>query len=96
MRCYYVLVHGKLDWQAPVVGDPEISQPPGFFCHRYVLASGEAEARRKAFQRVRANLKEWAVDGGPKLSLEAEEVSRAPIYKVLIPENRGHAFYEQE
>ena len=78
------------------MGDPETAQPPGFFCHRYVLASGEAEAMGKAFQRVRANLKAWAVDGGPELSLEAEEGSRAPIYKILAPENRGHVFYERE
>ncbi len=95
MRCYYILIHGKLDWQGVPRGD-EASQPIGFFCHRYVLASNKSDAAEKAFRRVRANLGDWIGEGGPTLDLAAEEIAEAPIYKLLIPENRAHAFYDEE
>ena len=95
MRCYYILVHGKLDWQG-VPRDDEVSQPLGFFCHRYVLASNNSDAAEKAFRRVRANLGDWIGEGGPTLNLDAEETAEEPIYKLLLPENRAHAFYAEE
>lgn len=96
MRCYYILIHGKLDWQGVARDDDEVSQPVGFFCHRYLLAANKSDAAEKAFRRVRANLSEWTTEGGPKLDLDAEEIAEAPIYKLLLPENRGHAFYAEE
>jgi hypothetical protein len=96
MRCYYILIHGKLDWQGTPQGDGEVSQPIGFYCHRYLLASNKPEAAEKAFRRVRANLNDWLGEGGPKLDLGAEEIAEAPIYKLLLPENRGHTFYAEE
>ena len=96
MRCYYILVHGKLDWHGVPKDDDEVSQPMGFFCHRYLLASSELDAAEKAFRRVRSNLRDWLGEGGPKLDLDAEEVSEAPIYKLLLPENRAHSFYAEE
>lgn len=96
MRCYYVLVHGKLKWRAgmPDTNDSEV-RPAGFYCHRYVLASGEEEAAAKAFRRVRANLGDWLQDDVAILNLEVEEVSVAPIHKLMKPDNRGHSFYER-
>lgn len=98
MRCYYVLIHGKLDWNvAPPAGD-DVYQPRGFYCHRYVLASDEGDAARKAFKRVRDNLDSggrWLTRGAASLSLEADEISAAPIHKLLMPDNRSHAFYEE-
>lgn len=96
MRCFYVLVHGKLDWIADSP-EPGIDRPPGFYCYRYVLALAEQSARRTAFRRVRENLDRqtgWIANGLARLELEAEEVRPAPIHKILFPDNRGHSFYE--
>ncbi|RYF92227.1 MAG: hypothetical protein EON95_13120 [Caulobacteraceae bacterium] len=98
MRCYYVLVHGRLDWSVPPPGD-DVSQPRGFYCHRYVLASDEPSAAQKAFERVRSTLDRkgrWLSEGGATLELEVEEICAAPLYMLLKPENRAHAFYEEE
>jgi len=101
VRCFYVLVHGKLDWTAglAVALDEERAKLAGFYCHRFVLASDEREAAERAFRRVRDNLDRqtgWLVEGAATLSLEAEEIVAAPIHKLLRPDNRAHTFYEQE
>lgn len=98
MRCYYVLVHGRLRWISPPPTDGA-SQPRGFYCHRHVLASDELSAQQKAFQRVLLNLDregKWLSEGAATVELEAEDVFTVPFYNLLKPENRGHAFYEQE
>lgn len=103
MKCYYVLVHGQLDWSAasPPTSDDdsEIVQLRGFYCHRYVLASSVYDAQKAAFLRVRENLDRqtgWITSRGVKLEMEVEEIATAPIYYLLKPDNRGHTFYEQE
>jgi hypothetical protein len=99
VRCYYVLVHGKLDWQSPPSQDGSVSQPAGFYCYRYVLAFDEAGAARKAFRRVRYNLDEqadWIRKGLAVLALDVEELAQAPMYKLLATDDRGHTFYESE
>lgn len=99
MRCYHVLVHGKLDWKGAPPANSDVEQPRGFYCHRYVLASGESDAASKAFERVRKNLdrdNQWLTSGAADLSLEAAEISPAPIHKLLAPDNRGHAFYDED
>lgn len=99
VRCFYVLVHGTLRWRAepaPCENDPATSRPLGFYCHRYVLASGEDHATTVAFHRVRENLEKhtgWIGRGLATLELEAEELTAAPMYKLLKPDNRGHTFY---
>jgi len=97
MRCYYVMVHGSLNWvgAAPAEGG---SQPRGFYCHRYVLASDEQSATDIAFERVRLNLDRsfgWLSDDSVVLTMEVEEIRTAPFRKLLKPDNRGHTFYEQ-
>jgi hypothetical protein len=101
MRCFYVLVHGRLNWRRPPSpGDAAADAPPGgFYCHRYVLSSCEDDAAKAAFQRVRENLDRqtgWISAGAATLELEAEEVVRAPMHKLLKRDNRGHAFYTEE
>lgn len=98
VRCFYVLVHGRLNWRAEpaVAADPEPFRPLGFYCHRYVLASDVEQAKEKAFRRVRENLENqihWVSEGSATLELEAEEVIDAPIHKLLKRDNRGHTFY---
>lgn len=97
MRCYYVLVHGMLEWN--VAPEREgLSQPLGFYCHRYVLATDEQRAAEIAFGRVRMNLDKdggWLFGGSAILRLEAEEVSAAPFHMLLKPDNRGHTFYNE-
>jgi hypothetical protein len=99
MQCFYVLVHGRLNWhtEPPSTDDLEAALPLGFFCHRYVLASGAHEAKSIAFQRIRKNLEEqtcWISDGLATLHLEAEEITIAPMHKLLKPDNKGQTFYE--
>jgi hypothetical protein len=99
MRCFYVLVHGKLDWSASFTGAANQDRPAGFYCHRYVLARTELEATDKAFRRVRENLDKkcgWLSNGSAKLILNAEELAVAPVHKLLKLENRGHTFYANE
>ena len=102
MRCYYVLVHGKLNWRTepfPTDDNPEAFRPIGFCCHRYVLASGSDEATDAAFRRISLNLEKqtgWISTGLATLDLEAEEVTIAPMHKLLKPDNRGHTFYSQD
>lgn len=97
MRCYFVLVHGRLQWN---VAAPDGSvQPLGFYCHRYVLASSEQRAAETAFRRVHANFDRrfrWLSDGSATLVLEAEEICAAPILKLIEPDNGGHSFYDQD
>lgn len=98
MRCYYVLVHGMLEWNVTLPSEG-VSQPRGFYCHRYVLATDEQRATEIAFERVRINLDRdgsWLSNGSAFLKLEAEEVCAAPFHKLLKPDNRGHTFYERE
>ena len=95
MRCFYVLVHGKLEWASEPI-EADVLQPAGFYCYRYVLASGYEDAAEKACNRVRKNLEKqtgWLERGAAKLTLEAEELEQAPVHK-LLERNAGHAFYE--
>ena len=102
MKCFYVLVHGRLDWSTAlsvVNNDGEIFQPAGFYCYRYVLASTVQNAQEAAFRRVRQNLDKrtgWIKTRSVKLELEAEDTNPAPIYQLLRPANRGHTFYGSE
>jgi hypothetical protein len=100
MRCYYVLVHGSLDWVPGRSAGDEFgaARPVGFYCHRYVLAHNEATAIDVALRRVRANLDTkmgWMRDGLATVALHAEEVAAAPMHKLLKPDNRGHTFYTE-
>ena len=99
MRCFYVRVHGTLEWQSGHLEGEENFTPAGFYCHRYVLASGYKNAAEKAFRRVRKNLEKqtgWLGRGVAKLTLEAEELKPAPMHKLLRRDNKGHAFYETD
>jgi hypothetical protein len=102
MRCFYVLVHGRIGWVGELSldnGESQVDRPSGFYCHRYVLASGEDKAKVSAIARVRENLEKqtgWISRGYIALDLEAEEVTPAPIHKLLRPDNRGHTFYIEE
>ena len=100
MRCYYVLVHGSLDWLPGRSANDEFgaAKPVGFYCHRYVLASSEAGAIDVSFRRVRANLDRkmrWLRDGLATVELYAEQVAAAPMFKLLKPDNLGHTFYTE-
>jgi hypothetical protein len=97
MRCFYVLVHGTLEWDCEPDVDDDFFRPAGFHCPRYVLASGYEEAANKAFRRVRKNLEKqtgWLGQGLAKLTLEAEELKPAPIHKLLRRNRRVKDFYE--
>ena len=101
MRCFYVLIHGRLRWRAEPApnNDAAATRPSGFYCHGYVLASGEGQAKAAAFRRVRENLEEqtgWIGAGLAALDLEAEELTRAPMRKLLGSDNRGHTFYHED
>jgi hypothetical protein len=95
MRCFYVLVGGKLTWDVDRSASLEGETPAGFFCPRYVLAQTEADAVEKAFRRVRDKLDKqggWLSGGLARLTLEAEESTPAPMHKLLNPES-GFIFY---
>ena len=101
MRCFFVLVHGRLKWcSGPgVIDPPETNRPVGFYCHRYVLATGEDAAKDSAFRRVQQNLDKqtgWMSAGLATLELQADEVVDAPMHKLLWPDNRGHTFYVED
>jgi hypothetical protein len=98
MRCYYVLIHGKLNW-ALADADSELGRPDGFYCHRFVLARTGAHAAEKAFRRVRENLDRqtgWFHRGLAELTPEAGDLRLAPMHKLLMAENLGHTFYKGE
>lgn len=98
MQCYYVLVHGTLQWTVAPPSD-DLSQPDGFYCHRYVLAADERRAAEIAFGRVRSNLNRggaWLSNGDALLTLRVDEIRAAPFYKLVKPDNRGHTFYEDD
>ena len=97
MRCFYVVVHGSLEWPSDHLEDEDAFTPAGFHCHRYVLASGFEEAAEKAFRHIRRNLEKqtgWLGQGLAKLTLEAEELKPAPLHKLLRPGRRVRGFYE--
>ena len=96
MRCYFVFVHGQLDWITAPSSEPDTSQPLGFYCWRYVLAKNEGDATKIAFKRVREHLdrsSRWLSNNHARLTLEADDVQTASITKLLKPDNRGFAFY---
>ena len=99
MRCFYVLAHGTLCWLSPerAMDTIAIGRPEGFWCHRFVLAADPETAEHEALQRVLDNLERefrWLSSGAATVQLKAAEVSRAPMHKLLRPENKGHTFYE--
>ena len=99
MRCFYVLVHGSLEWPSECSEDEDLFTPAGFYCHRYVLAAGYKEAAEKAFHRVRSSLEKqtgWLSRGPARLTLEAAELAPAPLSKLLKRGNRGQSFYDGE
>jgi len=99
MRCYYVLVHGALEWHLAASGEDDHPRPRGFYCHRYVLASGPERASLLAFERVRRNFDrsfDWLSDQQARLQLEVEEIFAAPLYNLLRRRNPGHAFYRED
>lgn len=98
MRCYRVLVHGRLDWHFASAAEDEF-RPRGLYCHRYVLAASEDEAREIAFRRVRQNfdrMGNWLSDGKASLELAADEVAPSSFLNLLRPDNRGHTFYDHD
>lgn len=100
MRSYYVLVHGQLRWHSKNLAGDKIGakQPAGFYCHRYLLAADENDAKARAFRRVADNLDRvfgWVSGGVASVELEAEEVSTASTLKLLKPDNKGHTFYDE-
>lgn len=98
MRCFYVLIHGRLTWTSSVEHETE-TQPSGFYCHRYVLASNQQNATDAAFARVLANLDTqtgWLTKSSVAVELGAEEVRVAPLHKLLKADNGGHTFYIDE
>jgi hypothetical protein len=95
------MVHGTFKWDTPTVSPDqggEVFQPQGFYCHRYVMASTTEAAQAKAFARVRLGLSkdDWLNPHSVVLHLAADEITTAPFYKLLTPENRGHSFYTEE
>jgi hypothetical protein len=101
MRCFYVLVHGTLQWPASkgAIDAIGIDQPTGFWCHRYVLAADEKSAGNKALRRVSDNLERefgWLSSGAATVDFKAAEVSVAPVRKLLKPDNKGHTFYIEQ
>ena len=97
MRCFYVRVHGSLEWDCDPAVDEDCFRPGGFHCDRYVLAKGFEDAADKAFRRVRKNLEKqtgWLKQGLAKLTLEAEELKPAPLHKLLRHSRRVRDFYE--
>ena len=100
MRCFYVLVHGRLRWLVePTALEGDVDQLVGLYCHRYVLASDPKAAIQRAFESVSTNLDRqtgWLRDHAVKLELEVEEVARATLLKAFLPVNRGHTFYSSD
>ncbi|QDP19237.1 hypothetical protein [Sphingomonas xanthus] len=99
MRSFYVLVHGRLDWVPDHSANEEMFTPAGFYCHRYVLASGFEDAAEKAFRRIRKSLEKqtgWLKGGLATLTLEAQEVRPAALRKLLKRGNRRQEFYAAE
>lgn len=102
MQCYYVVVHGRLEWFAAATSNDDVGdtwQPLGFYCHRFVLASSTSSAQDTAFRRVRDNLDRqtgWLSSNQVKLELNAEQATPAPFSRLLKPDNRGHIFYDND
>lgn len=100
MRCYYVLLHGRLCWLGRSTElDLDMGRPAGLYCHKYVLAADLETATRKAINSVSNNLDRqtgWLRDGVARLELEAEEVVQSSFLKAFLPDKRGYTFYKCE
>jgi hypothetical protein len=98
MRCYYLLVHGILDWSPGAIAKWQLpeTRPSGFYCHRHVFASSSEDAIGKVLAAVRSyyeDTTDWFVNELLDLKLEVEEIREAPFYKGLIKDNLGATFY---
>lgn len=100
MQCFYVLLHGRLAWNANATDrGQKAEQPVGLYCHRYVLASDREKAVQKAIDSASADLDNqtgWLRNRIIVLRWEAEEISNASFFKAFLPTNRGHTFYDKE
>lgn len=97
MRCFYVLVHGTLEWPSDQLDDQDMFTPAGFYCHRYVLASGYEDAAERAFRRIRKSLERqtgWMGQGAARLTLEAAELKPAPFHKLFRRGRKVSDFYD--
>lgn len=101
MRCFNVLVHGRIHWlDAGRSGAaPGARRPAGLYSHRYVLAANADHAKEKAIRRVRENLEHqtgWISEGLACVEFVVDEVSSALLFNGFLPDNRGHTFYTGE
>lgn len=91
MRCFHVVVHGRIEWPEEQLADEALFTPAGFYCQRYVLASGFEDAADKAFRLVRrmiARQTGWFDGSAARLTLEVSELKPAPMIKLLRPRRR--------
>jgi hypothetical protein len=100
MNCYYIVVHGRLDWDATLPRvDDGMTRPEGFLSHRYVLASTFSTAQEAALRGVREHFDKrfvWLKSKAARLRLEAAETDQVPLYHVLYKLIRpipGYWFY---
>lgn len=96
MRCYYVLVHGELQYHL----DREATglQSKGFVAARCLFARNAEEATFKAFAKVTRGLAERNADirdGLISVKFEAEEVEVTNWWNAFRRFNRSHAFYQE-
>lgn len=100
MRCFHILLHGRLIWFGDAPALPtDTPQPAGFMCNHFVLASNQEAAIEKAEARVTRNFDlktHWLREGKVGLTLEVEEVSQASLLRSLWPANQGFVFYADE
>ena len=98
MKCYKLLVHGKLDWSPEAVRKWHVpdTRPSGFYCTRFRFARSREEATAKVLEDVRTfyeQTTDWFVHDLLELGLEIEEISRAPFYLGLKKPNHVATFY---
>ena len=93
MRCYQVLVHGKLEWRVPS-STPDETQPRGLYCTRHVLARSELQAAQKACANVTRAL-DRKLSGAARSTCVADDIAPAQLWK-LLARNPGLVFYNDE
>ena len=95
VRCFRVLIRG--DFTARVTLAPEMAAR-GFYTTRWVVASDEETAVRKAFNSARAELNRWSDlrDGLVAVEMEVEDVDGGSWWRWLKGGGRGFTFYPED
>ena len=96
VRCFAVLIQGRFERRVRL--GPDEIETRGFYTTRWVLATTEEDAVRKAFRSAKRELQGWSDvrDGLVGTEMEAESTEPGSWWRWLKGGGRGFSFYTDD